>query len=539
MRKSLVAVLVLCGLFIAVGAAHANDVYISQNGGGVGSSCGSTLAIGYFNTGANWTSGTPTGTQIGPGTIVHLCGTFSMPGGTDGVFVFQGSGNANNPITLTFETNAVGTAPYWASQPGGRGFIGCGGQSYIIIDGGTNGLITATANGAALANNVASNGMNCSGASHSEIKNLNITNIYVGVEGAAAQDNVDSACIYYQGGSFVHIHNNTTHDCRWNYRLWYGAGGTQDSSWEIDHNTFYNDDHMIAFGSATGGSTLIGTNSIHDNHCGSQASGLDGGWTHFSTNAGSNHHNCFHIWSVHGGSSINDIKIYNNESYGDAIDSGYSDWTSMIYIENSTGGIHAEIFNNTLQQTNPTSPVNVAGAGNGLSFCQGSVCAYYNNVFMNATNNTNCCGNAMLQSETDGGTTPTLTVENNIFIHGAVPMDLRSGGAIATWDHNEYYDVGTGGWDGTNYGSFAAWQSGCSCDANAVTTDPKLTAGYIPQSGSGAITHAANLTSLGITALDSDKAGVARPGGSTAWDIAAFQATPAPAPPTNLTAVIQ
>src|SRR5271167_3518712 len=68
-----------CALLFA-STASANDVYISQNGNGGGSSCSDTQSATYFNTPGNWGSG---GNQIGPGTTVHVCGTFTgTAGGT-------------------------------------------------------------------------------------------------------------------------------------------------------------------------------------------------------------------------------------------------------------------------------------------------------------------------------------------------------------------------------------------------------------------------------------------------------------------------
>ncbi len=39
--------------------------------------------VTYFNNSGNWTSGTPTGQQIGPGTTVNLVGTITAINGLD------------------------------------------------------------------------------------------------------------------------------------------------------------------------------------------------------------------------------------------------------------------------------------------------------------------------------------------------------------------------------------------------------------------------------------------------------------------------
>ena len=65
---------VLFGLGTSCGVAMANNVYIAQTvaGSANGSSCANALAVTYFNASGNWTSGTPSGTQIGPGTTTSV-----------------------------------------------------------------------------------------------------------------------------------------------------------------------------------------------------------------------------------------------------------------------------------------------------------------------------------------------------------------------------------------------------------------------------------------------------------------------------------
>src|SRR5258708_39397165 len=94
-------IFVLGFLLIAI-SAKANTVYIASGGTGAGTSCTSAKDPTYFHTSANWTTGTPTGIQIGPGTTVHLCGTFTGTAGTP-LLRFQGSGTTAHPIPLLFQ----------------------------------------------------------------------------------------------------------------------------------------------------------------------------------------------------------------------------------------------------------------------------------------------------------------------------------------------------------------------------------------------------------------------------------------------------
>ena len=97
--------------------AAGNSVYLAQTaaGTGDGSSCGNAKAASYFNSSANWVTGTPTGTQIGPGTTVYLCGTITTN------LTFQKNGAAGNPVVLD-GTNATMSAfidpntSYWTIQ---------------------------------------------------------------------------------------------------------------------------------------------------------------------------------------------------------------------------------------------------------------------------------------------------------------------------------------------------------------------------------------------------------------------------------------
>ena len=109
--------------------AQASDIYIAQSatGGNNGSSCANAYAYSFFNSGANW--GTLSG-KIGPGTTVHLCGTFSAPAQTS-LLAFQGSGTSSSPITLLFEPGAVLQSPSWAPA----GAIVMSGRSYIVVNG--------------------------------------------------------------------------------------------------------------------------------------------------------------------------------------------------------------------------------------------------------------------------------------------------------------------------------------------------------------------------------------------------------------------
>lgn len=167
MRK----LLFILGFVLFAIPAKANDFYVSQNGGGSGTSCSSTFNVAWFNTAGSW--GTAAN-QIGPGSTVHLCGTFT---GTPGqqLLIASGSGTSGSPIRILFENGAKLSSPYWP----GNGAIDLNGQSFMVIDGGTNGIIENTANGSNLPNQQHSLGINASTGSHVEIQNVTFSDIYV------------------------------------------------------------------------------------------------------------------------------------------------------------------------------------------------------------------------------------------------------------------------------------------------------------------------------------------------------------------------
>ena len=155
-------------------AAKANDVYIAQaaSGSANGSSCASPYTYTYFNSSGNWTSGTPSGTQIGPGTTVHICGTITSPQSTSTpIFQFQGPGTSGNVITLKWETGAIVQSPAFYEAVEDY-------QNYTVVDGGSNGIIQNTDNGVGKTYDQGSESVNIAG-SNITIQNLNIENICV------------------------------------------------------------------------------------------------------------------------------------------------------------------------------------------------------------------------------------------------------------------------------------------------------------------------------------------------------------------------
>src|SRR5260221_689994 len=203
------SILLLAFLFTAL-PAGAKDFYVAarQAGSGTGTGCSTAKPYTWFNTASSWGTGA---TQIGPGTTVHLCGTFVGTAGQR-LLIVGGSGTSTSPITIKFETNTVLTAPYWSSA----GAIYEDGKSYIVIDGGTNSLIKNTANGTGRGNAQSSRGIfaaNCNGC---VVKNLTIADLYVRTsysDLAVTQQGVN--CVYFLNANDFPVTHLTCHDTGW------------------------------------------------------------------------------------------------------------------------------------------------------------------------------------------------------------------------------------------------------------------------------------------------------------------------------------
>src|SRR6185436_2644381 len=112
-------------------------------------------------------------------------------------------------------------------------------------------------------------------------------------------------------------------------------------------------------------------------------------------------------------------------------------------------------------------------------------------------------------------TAPVL-IKNNICIGEVNNISVRQSGTtwanFYTGDFNDIYNLGNlSNWICNNTAGCTNRVGATPNDVNSVTTNPILDINYKPQSGSAAMGHGTNLTSLGIAALNTDVAGFARP----------------------------
>jgi hypothetical protein len=364
-------------------ASAANSVYVAQKaiGAGDGTSAANAYGVSYFNDGSNWNA-SPTGTQIGPGTVVHLCGSFSSP------LTVQGSGAAGNSIKILFERNASMIASSWVASGAA---ITCN-HNYIVIDGGTNGLIAATNQNST--SRLASFGISCTSVTNVEVKNLRLTNIYNKTDAGDPVQNGGTA-ISFLYGSNLSAHDNLIANVGAGIFYTYLASASS-SNISLYRNTISGCNWGIASGSG-GAKALLNNFQIYANDITMPGSK----WDDPDNN---NHHNGNYVWAEQDGSRITNLKIYSNYVHGDA----GAHATAFIYVSanaRSSYGLEGVlIFNNLLVAT-------AGGASNGCIFPSCNGFYVYNNTIVAL----NIKGGLAIREFTgnQGGTSGAI--QNNIF----------------------------------------------------------------------------------------------------------------------------
>lgn len=498
-------------VFCAV-TCRASDFYITQNaaGSGTGADCADAFAVAWFNSAANW--GSKAG-QIGPGTTVHLCGTFTGAAGSS-MLTFYGSGTSGSPITLLWESGAVVQAPYFSASNYG---INGNGAAYVTLNGGTNGIIQNTANGTGLTYTNASVLVGGFG-SNLQVENLSLLNVYVHLINDASGGGAHGLNLAGQSNVTVGPNDTFTQADVGIFDDWTAAN---NSNLTVYKNSFSSINQDMEFGFYPAGTF---TNvSIYGNTATN--------WVNWDDPGNDYHHNFVHVFTNLSGANVTgNLQIYNNQVVGNM----GSHATSLIYMENDNGGTGGTmgtwyIFNNVLSKTNanvPTSTGIVAllGVNNGFLL---------NNTIEDAGGTGSNAYNCVNIYQTG------WTLKNNIET-GCGAYIYQQGAAI-TASNNDYYGAASPQWiwHSSFLSTLASWQSNCSCDASSIATNPVLTSTYIPNATSPVIGTGTNLSSLGITALNSDAAGVVRPS-TGAWDLGAYQhggGSGTPGASTNLNAV--
>lgn len=520
-RRSTVAIFFVCLVTASSAFGSAANIYITQNGSPSGNCTANVQTPAFFNNAANWGSGA---SQIGPGTTVLICGTFTGAAGAT-EFTFQGSGTSGNPVILQFDAAAQLTAPYWS---GSNGAIGCSSQSYVEIDGGTNGVITNSANGTKQANHQQSYGVGFSSCTNVEIKNLTVKNIYINNgsnSGASDTNGQNTACIALNGNSTGSlVHNNTVSQCKTGVLVSADPNGDASND-QIYGNTISDMDWGIMAGGGDSGDTIGGL-VIHDNNITN--------WTNWQFPTSAYHQDGIILFNS--GSNAGDgaatltATVNNNYIYGDL---GVGSPTGFLFCSWNT---QCTVYNNLF--------VNTGHVIYGIVWLDTHMGGYrvYNNTIVGLS------GDSAITLGTSVSTnvnSPSI-FQNNVVVGPGVGIHDYSTltSDVSASDRNVWRTASGSApqmaTKDSNFVSYATWQAG-GYDKNSTNSDPKLDGTYHLQSGSSATGLAANLTTLNINPLDMDLALNPRPTPNTVkWDAGVYNASSGsgPAPPTALTATV-
>jgi len=511
---------------------YASDIFVAQNAAGAdsGADCANAHSVAWLATAASWD-----GKQghLGAGSTAHLCGIFNFGAQKTGVTVMA-SGTSSNPITIFFEPGAILQSPAFSGNPGAQfgGAILINGFNYIVIDGGTNGIIQNTQDGAATKTCLSggactvqspSVGVYVNNSIGTEVKNLTIQGIYFLASGQLDGGPADGTADIYASGplSDISIHDNILKDSRGG--IWVGFDNGTISGADIYNNTVSHHNWHIIVSNGTGGFGATGV-LVHNN--------VITDWSDWNGAGSAGYHNDGLFFFNSAGSPRFNPLIYDNRVYGD-IDGGTGGGTGFLYCTYGTGtNVDSAVctaFNNVFDNVtgNPNKHCAAAVSWNAIGT------QFYNNTLIG----TPSCATGNSWGFFINGTGATLS--NNIVkgFQSAVSCPYNPcTSAVAVSDHNDWANVGTTTMvtgTGGNY-TFAQWRA-TGRDINSLTSDPSLGPTYVPGPGSPVIGAGANLTGAGISQLTVDAAGTARPAPPQAWTIGAFNAIlGGPMPPTNL-----
>jgi hypothetical protein len=491
--------LIVVGFILTVSAGSAfgsaTKIYITQTGGPSGNCTTNVQTPAFVTNAANWGTG---GSQIGPGTTVLFCGTFTLSVGTS-LASFLGSGNAANPITFQMDTNAIIQSPAMGSASSGA--FNCSGKSYVIVNGGTNGIIQNTANGTGLANHQASQGLYFVNCTNVIIENITIQNIYANLgssSGATDTNGQNTDDILFDEGNSTNdqVVNSTLNNARTGVQVDFDGGGDA-SNFVISGNTINDHGWSVSMGADNAGSTAKGA-LIYNNTISS--------WTNWQFPDSAYHTDGLILYNDVTTGSILTFQIYNNYFSGTL---GAGSPTGYIACGETTS---CTIFNNLMVDT-------------GSNVCDGYLWMYQAGGPDYIYNNT------LVGSSSAGGIAVTLngsalTVKNNIFINvnaGLHDYSVLTTDVVAS-NNNIWMTSGGGApsmaTNDSTYITYANWQAD-GFDVNSVTSNPNLAPNYMLNLGSPAKGLGANLNGLGIPALDLDMARWSR-SSTAAWDAGAY-----------------
>lgn len=428
MINIIIKCLIIVMLIFTSGTLFGADYYVAESatGSGDGSSCAHANAVADLN----WSS------HVGAGGTLHLCGTL-----TTAIDVGVSGTDAGHPTTVKFEDGAKYSMATWGGTYNDyrNARIKVISKQYILIDGGTNGIIEATGNGTELATQHNLYGIRVDSANNIEVKNLTIKNLYqrtgTSTDGGGYAIHFTSGihdtirihdCVFdwmAYGVNVVGIftnfygYNNTFSNINIGYNLGAAQAATIDGVY-IYNNTFgsfgvwddttdgnafhHNGIHIwltystlpawVASTAKTAGAYVVASNNssyYYEAQGGGTTGTTEPVWP---TSAGTVVDNDI-TWAYVGpAGTIKNMDIYNNYVYGPF---GTRATSALSFVECRVGICDdVNIFNNVIYATDATYPANafitagkniynntIVGQGSGYAFGGGS--NVYNNIVYN------------------------------------------------------------------------------------------------------------------------------------------------------------
>lgn len=487
------------------GPTGGRQIYIGQSASGAanGADCNDAKPVTFFNTAADWGTG---GGQIGPGVTVDLCGTITSS------MTAQGSGTSGNPIIIFWEPGATISEPYCSSA----GCFNTNSQTYLVLNGGNNGSIQATANGSGLANQQAGNGIVAYGCNGCVIENLAIQNIYLHTSASDTSGSAQSTGGVDVSGSNFTIHNNTIDNV--NIGI-YAAWGSADANDEINGNNIYDTNWSVTSVRQSSGGTIgpiyIFGNHLHD-------------WANWDTTSDAFHHNGLHCYTAGGLATLphyTGLYFYDNRVDGkEGADGTAAVWPEDVGQGSACGDSPSNVyvFNNVFDTSDNTP---------GDAYVYPTCCQVrvWNNTLIAASTT----GNRELMAEYGG----SVDLRNNVFDNANTLGDDANTSEVtlsASSDYNFYANGGSNAFVCSGYygypSGFAKWQSCTGADSHGTAYSGSFSLnsdGSLP-SGSPAADAGEDLYSTcngqpnpGLGALCENINGTARPAVG-AWNAGAY-----------------
>ncbi len=486
---------------VTVAGSSGSQIYVSQSGAGgeAGTSCAAAHRLRWFNEESHWGTG---GTQIGPGTVVHLCGTFTEPVET------KGSGSAGKPVEVRFEAGAK-------IAMGGNGCPGAGcinvygNSEYVTINGGVDGQIENTERSyeREKEEGPVTTGIEANGCRHCNFENLEIGPLYVTEKGdVVGNTEIRGIKIRPEGGNteYITVDNDYFHDMGWSVTI---EAEPSSNHIYVEHNTFYRQTHAFIPGASFNGGDIGPVVFAHNTDYG-------------NINWEDGEHDTNHVDGVHCFAGYGDYPHYNTEP-----GKGLYIYDNYITMEgyNVESPVFLEGANNHTVCGDKTSPLwvfnNVIGGttANGLITDGSGEPRIFNNTIIGATEHS--C--VEVTSDTESGrelAIQNVRLKNNLTTSCHVLIDAQKQLLAANelgynlWANsgNEALkcrtEQGNAGEHGTPYSlaEYSAWKAciGQGEEHSMTMGNAKVnleeTPGEFgkPESGSEAIGHGVNLTSL-------------------------------------------